>query len=202
MSGHDRDLTEMLEEYVPDLSAVANEVNRVADFIDSVSDSISATLRESIDASAWLPAYLKKPPLPPPRAPVMATSSGYFEYSRDWISKNRAITAAVVCFFGTGAFLLWRRKRANRAKRRARRAKNGMRTEVIILAGSPHAPLTRSLSLDLERRGFIVYIPVNSLSEERRIQAQGKPDIQPLHLDVTNVNTPPFVLPPKRKFAN
>lgn len=186
MSGHDRDLSEMLEEYMPDFSAVSHEINKVADYIDSVSDSISSALRESIDRSSWIPASMRKPSAPP-RAPVVATPLGYFDCSRDWISRHRTVTVAVACFFGTGFFLIWRRRKANRAKRRARRAKNGQRTEVVVLAGSPHAPMTRSLSLDLERRGFVVYIPVNSLSEERLIQAEAKADIRPLHLDVTEV---------------
>ncbi|KAI4217194.1 MAG: hypothetical protein LQ351_000503 [Letrouitia transgressa] len=185
MSGHDRDLSEMLEEYMPDFSAVSHEMNKVADYIDSVSDSISSALRESIDHSSWIPASMRKPSVPPPRAPAVATPLGYLGCSRDWISRHRAVTVAVACFFGTGFFLIWRRRKANRAKRRARRAKNGQRTEVVVLAGSPHAPMTRSLSLDLERRGFVVYIPVNSLSEERLIQAEAKTDIRPLHLDVT-----------------
>ncbi|KAL9609714.1 MAG: hypothetical protein Q9167_005539 [Letrouitia subvulpina] len=195
MSGHDRDLSEMLEEYMPDFSAVSHEINKVADYIDSVSDSISSALRESIDRSSWIPASMRKPSAPPPRAPAVATPLGYLDCSRDWISRHRAVTVAVACFFGTGFFLIWRRRKANRAKRRARRAKNGQRTEVVVLAGSPHAPVTRSLSLDLERRGFVVYIPVSSLSEERLIQAEAKADIRPLHLDVTEGSSLLFLTP-------
>lgn len=72
-------------------------------------------------------------------------------------------------------------------KRRAKRGKNGARTEVIVLASSPLSPLTMSLSLDLERRGFIVYIPVTSLPEEHSVQSEGRSDIRPLHLDVSSV---------------
>ncbi|KAL8903315.1 MAG: hypothetical protein Q9207_004003 [Kuettlingeria erythrocarpa] len=165
-------------------TTVENEVEKIADSLDAVTDRISASLRSAIGDSSWLP--LSKPAPPPPSPAVHLPPTGYLEASRDWISRNRAITAAVVCFLGTGAFLVWRRRRVNRAKRRAKRAKNGQRTEIVILAGPPSAPLTRSLSLDLERRGFIVYIPVNSLWEERLIQAEAKTDIHPLHLDITS----------------
>ena len=74
-------------------------------------------------------------------------------------------------------------------KRRAKRGKNGGRTEVVVLASSPHSPLTKSLSLDLERRGFIVYIPVTSLPEEHLVQSEGRSDIRPLYLDVSSVRT-------------
>ena len=105
------------------------------------------------------------------------------------MSTHRALAAAILAFVGTGTFMVWRRRRAYRQKRRARRAANGARTEVVILAGSPHSPLTKSIALDLERRGFIVYIPVNSLAEEQTIHAELRADIHPLNIDVTSVSS-------------
>lgn len=189
MPGQNGESFGSIEDLLSYLSAVENtvesEVEKIAESIDAVTDRISASLRSAIGDSNWFP-HPKPTPLPPPPAAV-ARPAGYFGVSKDWISRNRAITAAVVCFLGTGAFLIWRQRRANRAKRRARRGKNGQRTEIVVLAGPPSSPLTRSLSLDLERRGFIVYIPVNTLWEERLIQAESKVDIHPLHLDVTSV---------------
>ncbi|KAI4254663.1 MAG: hypothetical protein LQ352_002969 [Teloschistes flavicans] len=176
-----------LDDLMSYLNAIENtmegEVSKIADSIDAVTDRISTTLRAALGESAWFPDF--KPP-PPPPPPFIARPVGYYEASRDWISRHRAVTAAVVCFLGTGAYMIWRQRRANRMKRRAKRAKNGQRTEVVVLAGPPSAPLTRSLSLDLERRGFIVYITVNSLWEERLIQAESKDDIHPLHIDITS----------------
>ncbi|KAL8640576.1 MAG: hypothetical protein Q9226_008733 [Calogaya cf. arnoldii] len=163
-------------------AAVAGGVSEIADSIDTLTDRIAHSLRSSLGDQSWLPKSAK--PSPPPPAPV-ATPVGYFEASKDWVSRHRAIKAAVVCFVGTGVYLIWRQRR-NRVKRRAKRGKNGQRTDVVILAGPPSAPLTRSLSLDLERRGFIVYIPVNSLWEERLVQAESRANIHPLHLDVTS----------------
>ncbi|KAI4247721.1 MAG: hypothetical protein L6R40_001307 [Gallowayella cf. fulva] len=163
-------------------TTVEGEVNKVADSIDAVTDRISAYLRSTIGLASATSEGAK----PRPRPPATIRPVGYFEASTNWISRHRAITAAVVCFLGTGAFLIWRQRRLDRVKRRAKRGKNGQRTEIVILAGPPSAPLTRSISLDLQRRGFIVYIPVNSLWEERLIQAESKPNIHPLHLDVTS----------------
>lgn len=188
MPEHHGDSFGSIEDFMSYLASVEttveNEVERIANSIDAVTDRISASLRSAIGEPAWLP---DKKPLSSPPSQAVARPVGYFEASSDWISRHRAITAAVVCFLGTGAFLIWRRKRENRVKRRAKRARNGQRTEVIVLAGPPSAPLTRSLSLDLERRGFVVYIPVNSLWEERLIQGESKADIHPLHLDITSV---------------
>ncbi|KAL8694894.1 MAG: hypothetical protein Q9218_000558 [Villophora microphyllina] len=164
-------------------TTVEGEVNKIADSIDAVTDRISASLRTTLGESTWFPDFKPSPPPPPP---LIARPMGYVEASRDWISRHRAVTAAIVCFLGTGAYMIWRQRRASRMKRRAKRAKNGQRTEVVVLAGPPSAPLTRSLSLDLERRGFIVYITVNSLWEERLIQAESRADIHALHIDITS----------------
>lgn len=178
---------------VPDLDSINNEVNRITESIDkhfkAVASSlleypIASSIRESIQSSPWI--YERTGSTPPPSPPRQALPVGYLKAAQRWVSEHRAVTAAVVAFIGTGVFVIWRQRRADRMKRRAKRAKNGSRTEVVILAGSPHSPLTKSLSLELDRRGFIVYIPVNSLSEEHVVQSEGRPDIRSLHLDVTS----------------
>lgn len=81
------------------------------------------------------------------------------------------------------------RRKANRKKRRARKANNGARLEVVVVAGSPAEPMTRSISLDLERRGFIVYIVCNTIEEEVMVQNESRPDIKPLMLDIVDVSS-------------
>ena len=56
-----------------------------------------------------------------------------------------------------------------------------------MIVGPPTAPLTRSLALDLERRGFIVYIVVNAVEEEQLVHDESRVDIRPLLLDIGNV---------------
>ena len=172
-----------------DISYVLDTIDSFTEGIEQHFESVSRTLKDTFRDSPWLPDSVK--PLPPPpsirRAPK--TPLMFLEVSQHWISEHRAVTAAVIAFFGTGAYIIWRRRRSDRAKRRAAKARNGSRTEVIVLAGSIHSPLTRSLSLELERRGFIVYIPVSNLSEEQLIQSESKPDIRPLNLDITSVRS-------------
>lgn len=181
-----------LENMIPDLDSISNEVNRITESIDKHFKAVASTLleypvaasiRESVQSSPWL--YDKSKPPPPPPPPTLPV--GYVGTAQRWVSEHRAVTAAVVAFSTTLAFVIWRQRRADRMKRRAKRAKNGARIEVVVLAGSPLSPLTKSLSLDLERRGFIVYIPVHSISEEHYVQSEGRSDIRPLHLDVTSV---------------
>lgn len=59
---------------------------------------------------------------------------------------------------------------------------------VAVIAGSPHEPMTRAIAEDLERRGFIVYVVVQSAEEEHTIQMQNRSDIRALHLDLTIVS--------------
>lgn len=110
----------------------------------------------------------------------------YLQKVQDWISKNRALTAAIVAFAGTGGLLLWRERRKHNRKRRARRATNGARLDVVVVAGPPSSPITRSLSLDLERRGFIVYIVCSNMDEEQQVIGELRADVRPLHLDVAD----------------
>jgi len=175
------------------MSYLFDSIDSFTESIEAHFDSVAYSLQETFRTTTWLPESMKPTPPPPSYVPpVMRPPIGYFAASRIWISEHRAVTAAVVAFVGTGAFIVWHRRNSDRAKRRAKRSKHGARTEVVILAGSPHSQMTRALSLDLERRGFIVYIPVNSLSEEQVIQSESRPDIRPLSLDITSVRNLPY----------
>jgi hypothetical protein len=61
--------------------------------------------------------------------------------------------------------------------------------EVVVIAGSPSLPLTRSLSLDMERKGFIVFIVCNCVEDEMAVQNLSRPDIRALSIDTTDVRT-------------
>ncbi len=78
---------------------------------------------------------------------------------------NKILTTVIIIAAGGLTYHIIKRK-SNRKKRRAKRAPNGARVEVVVVAGSPSEPITRSISLDLERRGFIVYIVCNNIEEE------------------------------------
>ena len=182
------DSVPLSDQIVSEMSSIMNSVNALTEAIDRHFESVGRSLKHAFRDTPWLPDSIKpKPPPVPQRVPVIAMPLGYFEATRIWVSEHRAWTAAVVAFVGTGAFIVWRRRRNDRVKRRAGRAKNGSRTEVVVIAGSPHSPLTRSLSLDLERRGFIVYIPVSTLCEEQIVQSESRGDIRPLNMDITSV---------------
>ena len=73
-------------------------------------------------------------------------------------------------------------------RRKARRATSGAKTEVVVLAGSPYAQITKSVALDLEKRGFLVYIPVSTLEEESAVAELRITNIHALNFDITSVS--------------
>jgi hypothetical protein len=178
------------QSYIPNLTTVNQEVSKICDSIEAHFVHVGASINEALRSASWLPDAIKPPPRsPPPQHAIPAIPIQYFDTCKNWVSQHRAVTAVAVAFVGTGAFILWRRQRALRQniKRRARRARNGSRTEVVVLGGSVHSPLTRSIALDLERKGFIVFIPISDLMEERLVEAFERVDIRPLSLDITSV---------------
>lgn len=171
-----------------DMNWVLDSFDTFSENIEAHFESVARSLQETFRQTPWLPEALKPQAPPPSRTmPILKAPLSYYGLSKEWISEHRAVSAAVVAFVGTGVFIIWRRRRSDKAKRRAKRAKNGARTELVLLAGSPHSTLTKSLSLDLERRGFVVYIPVSSLSEEQVVHAMSRTDVKALSLDITSV---------------
>ena len=57
-----------------------------------------------------------------------------------------------------------------------------------MIAGSPSLPLTKSLALDMERKGFIVYVVCSATEDQTLVQSLSRPDIRPLSIDTTDVS--------------
>lgn len=59
----------------------------------------------------------------------------------------------------------------NGHRRRVRKLPNGARRDAVLLVGSPTEPLTRLMALDLEKRGFIVYLTILDEKDEKYVEA-------------------------------
>lgn len=165
-----------------DLRRLGTFSNGFLDSIDKQFNTVAESLRETLQSSPWVPEQIK----PPPPSPSAAASA--LERTQTWVDRNRALTAAIVAFLGTGAFIILRERRRRRAKRRAKRAASGAKTEVLILAGSPYSGLTQSLAIDFEKRGFLVFIPVSSVQEETSVAGLRLSDVRSLNFDITSVS--------------
>ncbi|TQV98495.1 hypothetical protein V2A60_007769 [Cordyceps javanica] len=170
--------------------------NNAADFIDRSVDRAADVVRDTLSSQTWIPDSVR--PAPPVKVPVAVVSMSTWEQAQDWVSKHKILTGVVVVVCGTVIFKGYQKSKSMRKTRRAKRARNGGRTEVVVIAGSPTLPLTKSLSLDMERRGFIVYVVCDAPEDERTVQSYARQDISPLKIDTTN---PPSAGSAIEKFA-
>jgi hypothetical protein len=143
-------------------------------------------VRDTLSTSEWVPESVR--PKPAVQEVVAVAALSRFERLQNWIAEHKILTGVIVLTCGTVVYKGYYESRSMRKTRRARRARNGGRTDVVVIAGSPTLPLTRSLSLDMERRGFIVFIVCNAAEDESMVQAMKRPDIRPLSIDTTDVS--------------
>ncbi|KAJ5761099.1 hypothetical protein N7520_008255 [Penicillium odoratum] len=186
------------DQFFPEyLASLPNDVRRyseqVADSIDRSVDQAANAIRNTLSEQTWLPSTVR----PRMRASQMrASPRGLTDRVQDWMIRNRAWTAAILAFVGTGCILLYGSKKLNGKRRKARKAGNGSRKEIVVIAGSPHEPMTRAIAADLERRGYIVYVTVSSADEEHIVQSEKRADIKALWLDLTTTSSNPSDLHP------
>lgn len=182
------------------LASIPNDVRRyslqVADAIDRHVDQVASIVRETLAQQSWIPSSIRPPSRGGGGFRVTPPPQSFTDRVQNWILEHRAWTAAILAFVGTGSLLIYGSQALNGRKRRARRAGNGARKEIVVIAGSPHEPIVKSIANDLERRGFIVYITVSSAEEEHAVQSENRMDIRALWLDLTTTPSTPSEIHP------
>ncbi|PHH67073.1 hypothetical protein CDD81_4468 [Ophiocordyceps australis] len=179
------------QQFLDSLSSIPLHLRRytdhVADFVDRNVDYAAHLVRETLATSQWVPETIR-PSLPASAAPAGAVSgaASRVDCIQAWLARHKLLTSLVVVICGTVAVSNYQSNRSFRRARRAKRNRSGGRKEVIVIAGSPTLPLTKSLSLDLDRRGFIVYVVCNAAEDQRMVQTFSRPDIRPLSIDTTD----------------
>ena len=101
----------------------AKQYNELADSIEKHFETVADQIRDIVPRGLGL-----TPPPPPPRRLMPVT---YVESAQRWIMKNKAITAGVIAFLSTGSVLVYLQRQRAYTKRRAKRASNGARTEIV-----------------------------------------------------------------------
>ncbi len=159
----------------------------IADYVEAHVDKVAATLRETLSHAEWIPESARPKTIQKPQSVplTVAPVTGLYNRVNTWVMKNKLLTGTFIVGIGAGLYMVQRRKALYHKKRRARRAGNGARLEVVVIAGSITEPIVKSLALDLERRGFVVYIVCDSMQDELSVQNMGSADIRPLLVDVT-----------------
>ncbi|PWY86853.1 DUF1776-domain-containing protein [Aspergillus heteromorphus CBS 117.55] len=168
------------------LASIPHDVRKyslqVAESIDRQVDHAANAIRDTLSGQSWLPATVRPVPRYRPSPPL---SHSFVDRVHEWVLHHRAWSAAILAFVGTSCVLYYGNKKLNGKRRRARRAGNGARKEIVVVAGSPHEPMTRAIAADLERRGYIVYVTVTSAEEEHLVQSENRVDIKALWLDLS-----------------
>ncbi|KAK6542692.1 hypothetical protein TWF694_006636 [Orbilia ellipsospora] len=157
------------------------------DQADKHFESMASTIRDKAQNTQWIPQFGKKAPPPPPPPPVAVitnsgTGAGVAVWQ--WLKDHKWVLALVAVGAVGGGVYIVKRKRQRGKRRKALKAANGARKEVVVVHGQPHDPLVKSTAHDLERRGFIVYIAVSSHEDELVVLNEGKADIKPLQIDI------------------
>lgn len=177
--------------FLDTLNSVPRHVQRfsndIANYVEDHVDRVARTLRDTLASADWIPESARPRPVAraPEPSPVAALPGGVYARVQEWVLKNKVFTTAIVAGVGASVYMVQRRKALYNKKRRAKRGTNGARLEVVVISGSMNEPLVRSLALDLERRGFIVFIVCDDIQEELRVQSEGRSDIRPLVINVS-----------------
>ncbi|PKX89712.1 DUF1776 domain-containing protein [Aspergillus novofumigatus IBT 16806] len=183
------------------LASIPHDVRRysleVADSIDRQVDHVATVIRDTLSHQSWLPPAIRPSPKTYPSFHA-ARSQSFTDRAYDWMIRNRAWSAALIAFIGTTSVLYFGSSKLHGRRRKARRAGNGARKEIVVVAGSPHEPMTRAIATDLERRGYIVFITVTSAQEEQLVRSENRMDIRALWLDLTATPSPSEIHPSLR----
>ena len=172
------------------LSSIQTQVRKyggeIAEFVDKAVDDAAGHVRDALATAPWIPENMRPSCPPPPAVEVIQVSA--LERMQNWVARNKILSIVFVAGVAYVSYRTVRQGKLLRKTRRAKRARNGGRLEVIVIAGSPTLPLTKSLALDMERKGFIVYIVCNSIEDDALVQNMSRPDIKPLGIDITDVS--------------
>ncbi|EER35945.1 conserved hypothetical protein [Candida tropicalis MYA-3404] len=86
------------------------------------------------------------------------------------ISHNKLKYASVFTV-GLGITIYYLTRSSKMAKRRVPKLANGARRDVVLIIGSPTEPLTRSIAVDFEKRGFIVYMTLLDMNDVKYVES-------------------------------
>ena len=116
------------------LASIPHDVRKysllVADEIDRHIDSAATVLRDTLSEQSWLPQSVR----PSPRTWEdigQAQSQSLSDRLQNWVIRNQAWAAAITAFVGTGCVLFYGSRKLHGKRRKARKAGNGARKEIV-----------------------------------------------------------------------
>ncbi|KAF1812147.1 DUF1776-domain-containing protein [Eremomyces bilateralis CBS 781.70] len=189
MTSDDRQFLDLLA-HISD--QVAKFTTTAAEHFDASVDTAAASIRHAIDS-------LQPPPPPPPPPPRVATSflthgplGRVFGPVTRWCERHVLAAWTIGTFVGVGGMAAgvqwWRYQGARRVgKMRAKRGERGERVEVVVVGGG-WSGLVRSVALSLERRGYIVFVMVETREEEEAVGREGREGLRAMWFEPSNAD--------------
>lgn len=177
---------------------VKNIASKVIGTIGSATQAVTGTnILEGLDPSSTNGAN------PGGSSALISSSDGstsLWSSLCDWIARHKVLASAIaLTTVGGSAYYLYRlnigyiqgprQLKFYKKRRMAKKISNGGRVEVVVIAGSPSEPLTRTIATDLARRGFIIYWTASSPEEEEIVLKEGSDDIRALTIQSEDVNS-------------
>lgn len=175
-------------------SKVAGVVNSAAETLTGKRWGSSSSPSSAASSTAVGPLLVD------PDLPQVGALSSLCTSIHDWVLRNKLLASLIAAAsVGGVTYYLYRLNTGYirgpqilkfcKKKRLARKAANGGRTEVVIIAGSPSEPLTRTIATDLARRGYIIYWTTSSKEEENIVLREGSDDIRPFPITSNDVSS-------------
>ncbi|EMG48799.1 hypothetical protein SBY92_004084 [Candida maltosa Xu316] len=116
-------------------------------------------------ATSFSSSSISSDPIKPPHHTI-------WERLVDRVSHNKLKYGTIFTVgLGVTAYFVSKSMTVKHGKRRVPKLANGARRDVILIVGSPTEPLTRSIAIDFEKRGFIVYITLLDANDVKYVES-------------------------------
>lgn len=147
--------------------------NFIEDQQDKITKSSYYDKVVNLTKNIEVPGSISTPPsLRPPPNRFNTHSSHIWNNLIHSISHNKLKYASILTVgLGITGYYYYFLNSNKITKRRVPKLANGARRDVVLIIGSPTDPLTRSIVVDFEKRGFVVYLTLLDLNDVKYIES-------------------------------
>lgn len=176
---------------------VSPHLQQFGDIVSGFADQVDEWGTRFFNGEISLPTIVIEKPRAPPPVPAP-----FYSRAASWAREHRWLVLAVGTVTGAVAVRLvtLKMRQHTARRRRAPRAANGARREAVLMVGATADAIGKSLTLDLERRGYgmltqsywpltfeVLFCVVSNSHEHDVLEQEGRNHLHVLNLDAQNV---------------